>query len=142
MRVEGVDLDALQLNEGEIIFELPGDETLQVYEAVFPWFGGVLGVYEAQASFDRTVSVMPMRIDNVDLAQVLEYVDIEGLSGEGRLSGVLPLSASDGRARIDGGVLKSDGPGAIRYVGKSATEAVKGNEQARVAFNLVARSSL
>ena len=137
IRVAGVDLDALQLGEGSIDFNLPGDETFLVPRAEFPWFGGVLGVYSATASMTGGEAVAPMRADKIDLKQVFEYADIDGLSGEGLLNGVLPLVVEDGRARIENGILHSEGPGAIRYTGRAAQEAASAGGQAKVAFDLL-----
>ena len=135
--VEGVDFGALQLARGEIVFEMPGDRTLQVERAEFPWFGGVLGVYEASASMADGTSTSPLRAEKIDLGQVLEFVDVDGLSGEGILSGVLPLIVEDGKARIENGVLRAEGPGALRYVGGATESAEQTGEQARVAFDLL-----
>ncbi|NNE39333.1 MAG: hypothetical protein HKN14_00280 [Marinicaulis sp.] len=136
--VEGVDLDALQLNEGSIEFDLPGDQTLRINEATFPWFGGVLGVYGANASIAGDQAIAPMRAEKIDLAQILEFVDVEGLSGEGILSGTLPLVVENGRARIENGVLKSESPGAIRYRGEAADKASDaGGDQTKIAFDIL-----
>ena len=136
--VEGVDLDALQLNQGSIEFDLPGDETLRINEATFPWFGGVLGVYSANASIAGDQAVAPLRAEKIDLKEILEFVDVEGLSGEGILSGTLPLVVENGRARIENGVLKSDSPGAIRYRGQAAKKASDaGGEQTKIAFDIL-----
>ncbi len=135
--VKKVDLDALQLEAGEITFELPGDETLRVHSAMFPWFGGALGVYDAMAACSGGAAIVPLRADKIDLAQIFDFVDVEGLSGEGILSGVLPLVVENGRARIEKGILKSDSPGAVRYRGKVVEKAATANEQAKIAFDLL-----
>ncbi|MEZ5891819.1 MAG: YdbH domain-containing protein [Parvularculaceae bacterium] len=80
---------------------------------------------------------IPLKARNVDLQAVLAYLDVEGLSGEGILSGELPLIFEDGRARIVDGVLRSEGPGAIRYVGAASAAAAEAGEDARLAFDLL-----
>lgn len=135
--VNRIDLDNLQLGAGDVKFELPGDEILRVEQAEFPWMGGVLGVYDAVMSIAGGRSVAPMRVQNIDLGQFLAAYDVDGLSGEGLLSGSLPLVIEEGHARIDGGVLKSVGPGAVRYAGGAASEAAAQGGQAQVAFDLL-----
>ena len=135
--VEGADLDALKLQNGEITFEMRGDETLRVKHAAFPWFGGALGADDAVMSLSGGEAVTPLSADRVDLGQIFEFADFEGLSGEGILSGVLPLVVKDGRARIENGVLRSDGPGAIRYRGRAGDEAAAAGAQAKMAFDLL-----
>ena len=137
INVSGVDFGALQLEEGEIIFEMPGDETLQIERAEFPWFGGLLGVYNASASLSGGEAVAPLRAENVDLALMLDYVDVDGLSGEGLLSGVLPLVVEDGKASIENGMLQSQGPGALRYQGEAADQASAAGQDAQIAFDIL-----
>lgn len=135
--VDAVDLDALQLGAGSVAFDMPGDQTVRVEKAEFPWFGGSIGVYDASLSFSGGQSMAPLRAENIDLKLILDFVNIDGLSGEGVLSGVLPLAIEDGRARIENGVLKSQSPGAVRYTGGAASQAAAAGEQAKVAFDLL-----
>ncbi len=137
MTVRGVDFGALQLQDGEIIFDMPGDETLLVEQAIFPWFGGEIGVRDARASFAGGEALAPLRVESVDLKQILDYVDVEGLSGTGTLNGVLPLIVEEGRARIEGGQLTAEGPGRIQYVGQAASEAAASGGDAKIAFDVL-----
>ena len=135
--VDAVNLDALQLENGEIVFNLPGDDTVRLVRATFPWFGGMIGAYDATASFTGGEAVVPLRVDGMDLKLALEHVNINGLSGEGALSGVLPLTVEQGRARIENGVLQSDGAGVLRYESDATDEAAAAGEQVRIAFDLL-----
>lgn len=135
--VDGVDFGALQLEDGEIIFDMPGDETLVVERALFPWFGGSIGVRDARAQFVGGEALASLRVEGVDLKQVLEFVDVEGLSGEGVLDGVLPLQVDGGRAEFVDGKLSSRGAGAIRYVGNTASQAAQAGSEARIAFDIL-----
>ncbi len=137
IKVGGIDLDALQLEGGEVRFDMPGDETLRVERALFPWFGGELGVDDAVASLAGGEATAPLRANNIDLAKALEYIDADGLSGEGLLSGVLPLVVKEGKAHIENGVLQSQGPGAIRYRGEAAAQAAEAGDQSQIAFDLL-----
>ncbi|WP_375202454.1 intermembrane phospholipid transport protein YdbH family protein [Hyphococcus sp.] len=136
INVASVDMDALQLGAGDITFELPGDETLGISNAAFPWFGGELVVSDATAGFSGE-ALIPLQAHNVDLEQVFEFFDVEGLSGEGILSGDLPLIFEGGRARIENGFIRSQGPGVIRYVGQAAEQASAAGENAKVAFDFL-----
>ena len=137
IRVGSVDIGALVLENGDVAFELPGDETLQVVKAEFPWFGGKIGAYESQASLSGERATTVLRAEKVDLAQMLAYLEIEGLSGEGIVEGVLPLVVEEGRASIENGEMFAVGPGAVRYQG-AATEAAGGaSEGANIAFEIL-----
>lgn len=134
--VRTVDLSALQLEAGEISFELPGDDTLYLQRGEFPWFGGTIGANGATASFSGKATI-PLQAKNVDLKQVFEYVDINGLSGEGIVAGALPLVFEDGKARIENGVLHSVGPGVLRYQGVASDQAAETGQGAKVAFDIL-----
>lgn len=137
VRVRRIDIGALPLEDGVVRFELPGDETLHVIEAEFPWFGGRVGAYDAAASLSGGEAFIPLRANEIDVKQVLAFVDVEGLSGEGVLNGVLPVKFESGRARIEGGEFVSNGPGAVRYAGPAAESASAAGEQANVAFSIL-----
>lgn len=134
--VDVVDMDALKLTDGIISFNVPGDDTIVIPKADFPWFGGVIGVYDAVASLTGEAQI-PLRADRVELAQIFEYVEINGLSGEGTMNGVLPVVFEDGKARIENGILKSAGPGAIRYQGEAAEQAASAGGNAKIAFDIL-----
>ena len=134
--VKAVDLDALQLENGVIVFAFPGDDTFHLARGEFPWFGGTLGVYDATASLTGE-AMIPLRADNIDLAQVLDYVKVDGLSGKGVMSGSLPLVFREGKAFIENGVFESVGGGVIRYVGVATEQAASEGGGAKVAFDIL-----
>lgn len=135
--VGAVDFGAIQLEDGDIVFDMPGDDTLTVDYAIFPWFGGEMGVRGARATFTGGEAIAPLEVRSVDLSQILDYVDVDGLSGEGTLNGVLPLVVENGRASIKDGALTAEGPGAIRYVGKAGEAAAAAGGDAQIAFDVL-----
>lgn len=132
-----IDLNTLKLENGVVEFDLPGDETLRIVRGAFPWFGGEIGVYEATASLAGDAASVPLRVENIDFGEVLAYFDVNGLSGEGRLEGVLPLLVEEGKAKIAGGEFRSLGPGAIRYTGAASDAAAAADPQAEIAFTIL-----
>ena len=140
--VDGVNLDALQLDQGSITFAMPGDETVRIETAKLNWFGGEIGVSDATISMAGGESRALLQVENIDLKQVFIYAAVKGLSGEGLLSGALPLVIEEGRAKIVNGELHSVGPGKISYVGDSADAAAEaavrqGGEAARIPFDFL-----
>ncbi len=135
--VERIELGSLPLENGTIRFGISEGDTLNVEKAEFPWFGGQLGVYGASTSTRGGNAAARLEADNIDLAQILEFVDVDGLSGEGILSGVLPLVVEDSKARIENGELRSISPGAVRYKGQASDVAAGAGEQAEIAFGLL-----
>jgi len=115
---------------------MPGDDTFVLQRGEFPWFGGTIGVYDATASFTGQAEI-PLRAENIDLKQILDYVKVEGLTGDGELTGSLPLIFEDGRARIANGLLKSEGPGFVSYKGVASDQASQAGENVDVAFDFL-----
>jgi hypothetical protein len=132
--IRKIDLDALKLENGVINFRMRGDDTLEIINAEFPWFGGVIGAYQTEMKLVGGEAKTKLQIDNVNLRDLLASFNIEGLSGEGVIEGVLPLSFEGGRARINNGILSAKGKGVVRYVGKATGAASEANAQTSLAF--------
>lgn len=132
-----IDLGALKLEGGALLFEAPGDDTFKLIKGEFPWFGGRIGAYDASASFDGAQAQFDLRADNVDLGEMLRFLDIEGLSGEGRVEGVLPLKFQAGKAAIVDGRMRAAGPGVVRYSGKAAEAAAAARPETKLAFDIL-----
>lgn len=136
LSIARIDMDALKLDNGEVVFSAPGDDTLKIVEAEFPWFNGTIGVYNSTMSLTGK-SQTTMQIDNVDLKSILEFINVDGLSGEGTIEGVLPITFEGGKARVDEGIVSSKGPGVIRYEGKATDAAAASNSQSALAFDVL-----
>lgn len=135
LRIRKIDLDALDLENGYMTFSLPGDDTLKIVEAEFPWFGGTIGAYNSTMALSGATSETKLQIDNVSLSDLLAFFKVDGLSGEGTIEGVLPLTFEGGRARVDNGILSAKGAGVIRYTGQVAAAAGEANKTTELAFD-------
>ncbi len=135
VNIRKIDLDALDLENGVMRFSLPGDDTLKIVEAEFPWFGGTIGAYNSTMALSGAKSETKLQIDNVSLSELLAFFKVEGLSGEGVVEGVLPITFEGGRARIDNGILSAKGAGVIRYTGGIAAAAGQANATTELAFD-------
>ena len=57
---------------------------------------------------------VPLEIEGLDLAELSRMLDIEGLSGTGRLSGRIPIAFEAGTVTIDNARLEAIAPGRLR----------------------------
>lgn len=137
LAIRKIDLDSLKLENGEMRFRMAGDDTLEIIEAEFPWFDGTIGAYNSKMTLAGGATKTQLQIDNVNLGQLLGYLNVEGLSGEGVIEGVLPISFEGGRARVNNGVLSSKGVGVVRYKGKATAAAASSNDQSALAFEIL-----
>lgn len=72
--------------------------------------GGPLSV-----DWPLTDQPLPLEIRGIDLGLLLELPKVQGLSGGGRLDGVLPLVYRAGAVEIRDGRLRSQGDGTLKY---------------------------
>lgn len=56
-----------------------------------------------------------LKLENMDLAEIIRLLNISGLAGKGRLSGRVPLTIAQGKVSIGQARLAADAPGVIRY---------------------------
>ncbi|WP_036766719.1 intermembrane phospholipid transport protein YdbH family protein [Parvularcula oceani] len=129
-----LDLRALQLEDGEATFALPGDGTVLLERAAFPWLGGTLGAYETQIDFAGGGEAV-LRAEGVDIAQALAQIDVPGLSGEGEVEAVLPLTLDAFSVGIDQGRFSSTEAGVLRYKGQATDAVASRSEQTELAFD-------
>ena len=99
---------------------LPGDPVkAEIAQLGFTSSGSQFGL--RQALLDPAAERHRLRLDlaSFDLQGLFSMLDVEGLSGSGKLSGSLPVSLSGETVVITDGRLESLGPGVLSYRRKS-----------------------
>ena len=82
-----------------------------------------------------TALTLPVEVENLDLARLLQVVGQPGLSGAGRISGHLPVRWDKGQLSLDeDAMLTADGSGAIRYVPAGADALAQSNQGSNIAM--------
>jgi hypothetical protein len=126
LRAERIDA-AVPVDDARVRFGVvqpPGSGTaLRIVEGSGSVFGGVARVSEWTFDPDAQVHNVGVQLDGVELQEVLAYLDIEGLAGEGRLSGGLPVTLAGRTVAVREGRLRS-GDGHIRFRSAHADEAL------------------
>jgi len=69
-------------------------------------------------------SNIPLRAENLDLAQLLAHIGLEELTGEGQLNGMIPVSIGVNGASIEGATLQAGSSGIVAYRSERAREAL------------------
>ena len=135
--IEEIDLGAIKLERGDVSFSFPGDETLEVLSAEFPWFGGTIGAYETSAAMTGERFVTNLKAYDVNLDELLQFLEIDGLSGEGILEGTLPFVFEDNKIHVVDAVMATKGGGVVRYDSAATREAARTSQQAGLAFGIL-----
>ena len=69
---------------------------------------------------------LPFEVEGLDLAELFRILDIDGLSGTGRLSGRIPVALEGEAVTIAGGRLAAQAPGTLRLESERARQALAG----------------
>jgi hypothetical protein len=105
----------LELTEGLIHYQVKPGWNVEVESTSWKFAGGeitTVGKIDPRAE-NRESSI---HVENADLAEFIELVNLEGLSGSGKIEGEIPIVLAGGDIEIRNAVLHSDGEtGVIRY---------------------------
>jgi hypothetical protein len=93
---------------------------LTVEQAVLSIFGGQLDVLPGPLAIENMPLSLTLRVQAIDLAQLLSSLDYEDLSGTGTVNGELPLLLSMDAIELQDGALTGTRPGVLRYQGPTA----------------------
>jgi Dicarboxylate transport len=80
---------------------------------------------DAEAARNRVV----LKTDSLDLATFFQLIEVEGLSGEGRLKGRIPIEFSGDEVIVDNGRLEAQGPGRLSIRFAALRNALAGGGQ-------------
>ncbi len=106
----------LPLRQGSFTFTLHEDGRVDIHEALWPWLGGRLLLAPTTLEFGAQRRELTLRVEEIDLAELFELLEIEGLEASGRVSGRLPGVMQAGDLEIVDGRLTALSPGGtIRY---------------------------
>jgi Dicarboxylate transport len=121
IKLRSLNTGGIPIEDGTIEFALPGDNTLRLESASWPFAEGKLSVRPATWAFRDGDQAFAIDVEDVDLAKLLRLTDVPNLEIDGKVSGVFPIEVRDGNVEIVGGRLRArEGGGMIRYTGPGA----------------------
>jgi hypothetical protein len=117
------------LTDGLIGVRIQPDLKLNIDEMTFRLTGG--RVFAKDFVFDpsATRQTLTLNVEGVNLGDLLQMTELEGLSATGTLAGRIPVDIDKGEAVIDNGILSADGPGVLRYKPAQVPAALQGGGQ-------------
>ncbi len=117
----GVPLDGLTLRFQVV----PGDSpAIAIEDAGLSLAGGRFSLADLLVDPANTQHDLPMKVEDLDLAEVFALLGIDGISGNGRLSGTIPIVIREGAPSIVQGRLAAQGPGILRVRSDYAKQAL------------------
>jgi hypothetical protein len=121
LKIGSLNTGGIPVLDGTVLFALPGDNTLRLDDASWPFAEGKLSVRPATWAFRDGDQSFAIDVEDVDLAKLLRLTDVPNLEIDGKVSGVFPIEVRNGNVEIVGGRLRArEGGGMIRYTGPGA----------------------
>jgi hypothetical protein len=105
----------LPLTNGLIDFQLHPDGALEVAQLRWRFAGGTVRAEPFRVRSGVSAFDVTMKAERLSLDRLFALTELEGLSGEGRISGELPVRIQGSEAIVRAGELTSEGPGTLRY---------------------------
>jgi hypothetical protein len=96
-------------------FKVSDGKTLDLKESRLDMAGGKVALDPAILTFDAPAQNLMLRVDGISVGQLFDTLGIAGLSGEGNVSGTVPVTIFPGGIAIPEAKLAATAPGVLRY---------------------------
>jgi len=115
----------------EIIYKIQGTESAQlaIDTARLSMIGGTLSTGPTVIDPLSNSTSMVLQVADLDLEALFELIDVEGLAGDGRLDGSIPLTLRDDSVSIQDGVLAATKPGILRFKSEKVSQLLAGSAE-------------
>jgi len=99
-------------------------DTIELDDLHAEFFGGQLSADHIRLS-PEGLNDTQIKMTDIDLEQVLEYIDVGGLKGSGKLEISLPAGSQGSSLYVRNGVFRTNGPGILSYSGSMSATPVE-----------------
>lgn len=105
----------LPLTNGLVRFKVDDGTTLTLAESHLEMMGGHVTLDPAILKLGAPAQQIHLNVDRVSLANMFQLFSVAGLSGDGVLSGAIPVTLFPAGLAIDHAKLEAQAPGTLRY---------------------------
>jgi hypothetical protein len=116
----------LPLTNGVVRFKIDDGSTLAIAESHLEMMSGHVTLDPVVIKFGAPAQQIHLNVDKVSLAKLFELFAVTGLSGDGVLSGSIPVTLFPAGLAIDHAKLEAEGPGVLRYDQTKGPAALQG----------------
>jgi len=99
-------------------------DTIELEDLQAEFFGGRLFAEHIRLS-PEGLNDTQIKMTDIDLGQVLEYIDVGGLQGTGKLEISLPAGSQGSSLYVQNGIFRASGPGILSYSGSISAAPVE-----------------
>jgi hypothetical protein len=112
---------------------------LMIHNLNAGFIGGSVSIDDMLADPNATSHRLTLDLSYLNLEQVFQLIELEGVAGTGKLSGKLPMVISGDDIVISDGLLTNDAPGVLQFRSKQARQALAGGgEQVELLLRVLA----
>lgn len=115
----------LQLTNGLVRFKIDEGQKMAIAESHLEMIGGKVTLDPMVLTLGAASQQLNLKVDQLSVAQLFEQFGIAGLTGEGVLSGAVPVTLFPAGLGITGAELTAAGPGTLKYDPNQAPLALK-----------------
>ena len=115
----------------EIIYKIQGTDSAQlaIDKAQLSMIGGTLSTGHTVIDPSSSSSSVVLQVADLDLDALFKLIDVEGLAGDGRLDGSIPLTLRDESVSIQDGLLAAKKPGILRFKSEKVSKLLAGSAE-------------
>jgi hypothetical protein len=110
----------IEVNDGELSFQLRPNMQLAINGAKWPFMGGTLTLEPTQMTFGvAETRRYTLNVEALDAAKFIQRLELSNLNATGIFDGRMPLVFDENGGRVENGLLQSRAPGGnVSYVGE------------------------
>ena len=116
----------IPLTDGLLTFRVAPGPKLEIAGGTLRLAGGTVEAEPLTLDPAASRSEGVLRVEGIDLGELLALAGVDGLTGEGRMSGRIPVAVENGNVIIAGGVFDAEAPGVLRYAPLTPPAALQG----------------
>jgi len=116
----------LPLTNGLVRFKVDDGSTMSIAESHLEMMSGHVTLEPVVLKLGAPAQQIHLNVDKVSVSKLFELFAVAGLSGEGQLSGVIPVTLFPAGLAIDHAKLAAEAPGVLRYNQAQAPAALQG----------------
>jgi hypothetical protein len=105
----------LPLTNGLVRFKIDDGRTLSLAESHLEMMSGQVTLDPVTLKLGAAAQQIHLNVDKISLARLFELFAVAGLTGEGTLTGEIPVTLFPAGLAIDHAKLEAEGPGSLRY---------------------------
>lgn len=119
------------LEDLQITYQIasPDGTRIDIDQASVSVLGGKLSIGSTTINPADTGNDVTINVDGLDLQTLFELIEVEGLAGEGRLDGRIPLKYDGGQVSIQNGFLEARAPGILRLKSDKVSQLLAGRAE-------------